>query len=88
MQMDKAFKLVILFDAKHNSYTVADHNLTPEEAAWLVQDLHTRFLPALTVIQEMRHKRQGAEACRACRQEVARTSGLTPRPRFQRRNHK
>jgi hypothetical protein len=86
--MDKNFKLVILFDAKHNSYTVTDHNLTPEEADWLVQDLRKKLLPALKVNQEMRHKRQDAEACRACRQDVARTSGLTPRPRFQRRNQK
>lgn len=86
--MDKNFKLVILYDAKHNSYTVADHNMTPEEADWLVQDLLTKLLPALTVNQEMRHKRREAEACRACRQDVARTSGLTPRPRFQRRNQK
>jgi hypothetical protein len=86
--MVETYKIVILYDAKHDSYTVADHNMTPEEADWLVQDLHIKHLPALTVNQEMRHKRQGAEAYRACRQDVARTSGLTPRPRFQRRNHK
>lgn len=84
--MSEKFKLVILFDAKRNTYTVTDHNLRPEEADRLVQDLRKDHLPALTVNQEMRHKRQGAEACRACRQDVARASGLTPRPRFQRRN--
>jgi hypothetical protein len=86
--MVEPYKIVILYDAKHNSYTVTDHNLTAEEANWLVQDLHKQLLPALTVIQEMRHLRREAEACRACRHDVTRTSGLTPRPRFQRRNQK
>lgn len=84
--MSETFTLVIFYDAKNNTYTVSDHNLTPEEADWLVQDLRSKLLPALPANQEMRHMREDAEACRACRQDVARTSGLTPRPRFQRRN--
>ncbi len=84
--MAESFKLVMLYDAKNNTYTVSDHNLTPEEADYLVQDLRSKLLPALTVNQGVRHKREDAEACRACRQDVARASGLIPRPRFQRRN--
>ena len=84
--MPEAFKLVILYDAKNNTYTVSDHNLTPEEAKCMVQGLRSKLLPALMVNQEMRHKREDVEACRACRQDVTRASGLTPRPRFQRRN--
>jgi hypothetical protein len=84
--MAEKFKLVILYDAKNNTYTVSDHNLTPEEANNMVQDLRSKLLPALMVNQEMRHKVEDVEACRACRQDVARASGLSPRPRFQRRN--
>jgi hypothetical protein len=86
--MAETLKLVILYDARHNAYTVFDHNLTPEEAEALVRDLRSKLLSALTVNQRVRHKREDAEACRACRREVARASGLTPRPRFQRRNQK
>jgi hypothetical protein len=84
--MAEKFKLVILFDAKNNTYMVADHNLKPEEAEEVVRDLRINFLPALTVNQQVRHNRECAEACRSCRHEVVRASGLTPRPRFQRRN--
>ena len=84
--MAETFKLVILYDARNNTYTVWDHNLRPEEADRMVRDLRSKLLSALTVNQRVRHKREDAEACRACRQDVARTSGLTPRPRFQRRN--
>jgi len=84
--MSENLKLVILYDARNNTYTVWDHNLTPEQADGVVRDLRTKLLNALTVNQRVRHKREDAEACRTCRQDVARASGLTPRPRFQRRN--
>jgi len=84
--MAETYKLVILYDARSNAYTVFDHNLKPEEADAMVRDLRSKLLSALTVNQRVRHKREDAEACRACRQDVARASGLTPRPRFQRRN--
>jgi hypothetical protein len=84
--MAEPLKLVILYDARNNAYTVWDHNLMPEEADGMVRDLRSKLLSALTVNQRVRHKREDAEACRACRRDVARASGLKPRPRFQRRN--
>lgn len=84
--MAEIFKLVILYDARNNTYTVWDHNLKPKKAKGMVQDIRRKLLFALTVDQRVRHKWEDAETCRACRQDVARTSGLTPRPRFQRRN--
>jgi hypothetical protein len=84
--MRETFKLVILYDARRNAYTVWDHNLSPRQAEETIQDLRSKLLPAFAVNQQTEHKRADAEACRACRQDVARASGLRPRPRFQRRN--
>jgi hypothetical protein len=84
--MHEALKLVILHDARNNTYAVWDHNLPPETAEGMIQDLRSKLLHAFTVDQRTRHVREDAEACRVCRQDVARASGLTPRPRFQRRN--
>lgn len=86
--MSETLKLVILYDARNNAYTVWDHNLRPEEADRMVRDLRSKLLSALTVNQRVRHRREDAEACRACRQDVARASGLEPRPRFHRRNQR
>ncbi len=86
--MSEPLKLVILYDARNNVYTIWDHNLTPDKAEATVRDLHRKLLHAFTVEQRARHAREDAEACRACRRDVARASGLTPRPRFQRRNPK
>jgi hypothetical protein len=85
--MSETFKLVILYNAKNNAYTVLDHNLSPEEASRLVRDLRSEPLSAFAVNQRVKHEEGDPKACRQCREEVRRaSSGLTPRPRFQRRN--
>jgi hypothetical protein len=84
--MREIFKLVILYDARRNAYTVWDHNLSPRMAGEMIQDLRSKLLPAFAVNQRAEHQREEAEACRLCRKDVRRASGLTPRPRFQRRN--
>ena len=85
--MSETFKLVILYNAKNNAYTVLDHNLSPEEASRLVRDLRSEPLSAFAVNQRVQHEEGDPKACRQCREEVRRaSSGLTPRPRFQRRN--
>src|SRR5215469_1041386 len=83
--MSSRLKLVILYDARHNVYTVSAHNLTLEEANKTVADLKAKLLFALSVDQRARHRTNDVEACRACRRDVARSSGLDPRPKFQRR---
>jgi hypothetical protein len=83
--MRELFKLVILYDARHNAYMVWDHNLSPRQAEETIQDLRSKLLSAFVVNQRMEHTGD-AEACRLCRKDVRRASGLTPRPRFQRRN--
>jgi hypothetical protein len=84
--MSEKFKLVILYDARRNAYTVWDHNLTLRQAEETVQDLRSKLLSAFVVNQRVEHQGDDAEACRLCRKDVRRASGLTPRPRFQRRN--
>lgn len=84
--MAEKLKLVILYNARRNAYMVWDHNLSPRQAEEMIQDLRSKLLTALAVNQRSEHKREDAEACRLCRKDVRRSSGLNPRPRFQRRN--
>jgi len=84
--MSETLKLVVLFDARHNTYMVWDHNLSPDKAEAMARDLRAKLLHAFTVDQRTRHAREDAEACRLCRKDVRLASGLTPCPRFQRRN--
>jgi hypothetical protein len=84
--MVEKLKLVILYNARRNAYLVWDHNLSPRQAEEMIRDLRSKLLTALAVNQRSEHKREDAEACRLCRKDVRRASGLRPRPRFQRRN--
>lgn len=85
--MSSTLKLLILYDAQANVYTVLDHNLTPEEAERKVAERKAQSLHALVVDQRTRHRNPDPQACRSCRREVGRSSGLTPQPRFQRRDN-
>ena len=84
--MRTSLKLVILYDAKTNSYTICDHNLVPAEAEKQVARLKEQLVSALAVEQSTKHRNADPQACRACRRDVERASGLTPNPTFQRRN--
>lgn len=79
-------KLVILYDNRENQYAVCDHNLTPEMASEEMNKWKDRNLPAFTINQRGRHQAADAQTCRACRNEVRRSSGLVPTPRFKGRN--
>jgi hypothetical protein len=83
--MPSTLKLVILYNAIRNAYTVCDHNLNVEEARRQVASLAEKSLNALVVNQRATHRTADPQACRACRRDVARSSGLTPKPRFERR---
>jgi hypothetical protein len=85
--MPSTLKLVILYDARNNAYTVCDHNLTAEEAKRQVAEWRQKLLNALTVDQRSQHKTPDPQVCRTCRRDVGRASGLTPKPRFQRRHN-
>ncbi len=85
--MPSSLKLVILYDARNNAYTVCDHNLTLEEARKQVGDWSANLLNALVVDQKSKHTASDPQLCRSCRRDVGHASSLTPKPRFQRRHH-
>jgi hypothetical protein len=85
--MASTLKLVILYDARRNAYTVCDHNLTVEAANQQVRDWSAKLLNALVVDQQSKHHTSDPSVCRTCRRDVGRASGLTPKPRFQRRHN-
>jgi hypothetical protein len=85
--MPSTLKLVILYDARRNAYTVCDHNLTIEEAKRQVTEWRQKLLNALTVDQRSKHKTLDPQVCKTCRRDVSCASGRTPKPRFQRRHN-
>lgn len=87
MSEQKALKLVILYEAGANAYSVSEHNQTPEQAELLVQDYNQHLKPGFSLIaidQKKAHK-GNAEGCRACRNAVKQSSGLQPSPTFKRK---
>jgi hypothetical protein len=85
--MSSTLKVVILYDARNNTYTVCDHNLTPKEAEKQIAEWRTKLLPAIGVDQRQRHVTPNPQVCKTCRRDVGRASGLTPKPRFKRRHN-
>ncbi len=86
--MATALQLVVLYNATENTYTVSAHNKTPEDAQKLIQEYNQHLKPGFSLIaidQRKPHKIVDAQKCRACRETVARSSGLTPTPTFKRR---
>jgi hypothetical protein len=65
-------KLVMLFNARNQSYCVCSHNLTTEEASQELDTLRRDGLPAFTVEQRSRHKAEETEGCGDCRVDVQR----------------
>lgn len=77
-------KIAICYYADKNQYSVLFHNLTAEKAAE-VEKGRIDVLPVLIVEQQKRHSTEDAQNCRACREDVKRSSGLNPTPKFKRR---
>ena len=77
-------KIAICYYADKNQYSVLFHNLTAEKAAE-VETGRSDVLPVLIVEQQKRHSTEEAQNCRACREDVKRSSGLNPSPKFKRR---
>ena len=82
--MPSSLKLVILYDARRNAYTVCSHNLSAEEAKREAAEWQAKLLNALIVDQKAKHLTADPQACKTCRRDVRRASGLNPAPRFQR----
>lgn len=82
--MPSRLKLVILYDAKRNTYDVQDHNLTSEEAEKQVSGWRKRGFVSLVVNQRAPHETPDPQECLACRTAVEDASGLKPKPQFER----
>ena len=77
-------KIAICYYADKNQYSVLFHNLTAEKAAE-VETGRSDVMPVIIIEQRKRHSTENAQNCRTCREEVKRSSGLTPTPQFKRR---
>ena len=87
--IDRLLKLVIVYNAPVNEYSLCAHNRTPEEAEALVAEWGGHLLDGCTLIaveQKSRHKQESAQDCRTCRYTVKHSAGLKPTPKFVRRD--
>jgi len=84
--MASTLKLVILYDARRNIYTVCGHNLTPGQAEEQVAYWRSGqpLASALVVDQRNEHANPEPQRCLDCRQTVEQASHLNPKPRFER----
>lgn len=64
-------KLVMLFNARNQTYCICSHNLTAEEASQELDRLRRDRLPAFTVEQRSHHRAKDADGCWKCRADVA-----------------
>jgi len=64
-------KLVMLFNARNQTYCICSHNLTAEEASQELDRLRRDRLPAFTVEQRQYHRAKDADGCWECRADVA-----------------
>lgn len=88
--IEQPLNIVILYHAAENEYSVSAHNQTAEDAQKLLAEWSQHLQPGFSLVvlsQEKPHKSTDAATCRACRETVRRSSGLTPRPIFRRRRN-
>ncbi len=85
---DEPLKLVILYNATENWYSLSAHNQTPEEAQAFIEKWNPHLKPGfsfLSLDQRKRHRAADPKDCRTCREVVQHSSGLEPKPKFKRR---
>jgi hypothetical protein len=81
-------KLIVLYDRNHNQYSISAHNQNTEEARRFVEQWNPQLVSGCSLIaleQSRRHRSADARDCRACRETVARSANLEPKPTFIRR---
>lgn len=86
--MSERLKLVALYNANGNEYFISAHNLSPEEAEQFIAQSQPECQPGYSLItldQGSKHRITEAEHCRTCRDIVARSANLEPKPKFRRR---
>lgn len=83
--MQRTLKLVTLYDAGRNEYSVLRHSLSPRDADLAVQELSARLFGLFLIDQRGRHVDDDPELCEACQKEVERSSRIQPKPTLKRR---
>jgi hypothetical protein len=81
-------KLVVLYDANNNEYSISAHNQRAEEAQRIVDEWQPQLVPGSSLImleQSRQHRTTDADDCQACRDTVARSANISPQPTFKRR---
>ncbi len=81
-------RLVVLYDANANEYSISAHNRTPEDAEQFIREWNPHLKPGYSLIpleQRKAHKATDPQQCETCRDIVRRSSGLQPLPKFVRR---
>jgi hypothetical protein len=81
-------KIVVLYDANHNEYSISAHNQSADEAQRIVEEWQPQLVPGSSLIvldQSRQHRTPDADHCEACRNIVARSANISPQPAFKRR---
>jgi hypothetical protein len=81
-------KLVVLYDANHNEYSISAHNQSADEAQRIVDEGQPQLVPGSSLImldQSKQHRTTDTDDCQACRDTVARSANISPHPKFKRR---
>lgn len=74
-------KLIVIYDANHNEYSISKHNQTAEEAQQFIEKSSPHLIPGASLIsldQKRRHRIENEEDCRLCREIVAQHSESVP----------
>lgn len=91
MSEPEHLKLIVVYDANHNQYSVSAHNMQAEKAEQLVAQWNPHLLAGrslITLEQPKRHKTTEGNDCRACRKIVARSANLSPQPKLERKERR
>jgi hypothetical protein len=69
--MKKPLYLVVLYDAREQTASLADHNLSHEDALKEVRDWRENHkMPAYLLAQSTVHPPEDAEDCPACKRDL------------------
>lgn len=66
------YRGIVWFDAKENSYSIAEHNLGSDYQA-IIERHRNQGLPAYVFEHRRRHNAEPAEKCRGCDRIVRKT---------------
>jgi hypothetical protein len=81
-------KLILIYDANRNQYSITKHNQNADLAQRFVKEWNPQLVPGASLItleQRRRHRTEDPQDCRLCREIVVHSAGIDPKPRFKRR---